>query len=233
MLFDVFQTIVDFDGDHITDETWQFMSKWCRYRRVHIDPDELHRRYRSSVDALAAVAPGNPPDIDVLDCWEELLGAPRHDAIAAEAALTFRQITTRSISQYPGTSAVLDALNDLRLGIVSNTQRAYTESELAMLDLAHRFEAVVFSSDVRAAKPDPAPFHRALELMNAGPDDCVYVGDNPYDDVVGARRLGIPVVLIEREHPRLAEAGLPEPDARVVHDTPAEIVRAVRGLIDG
>lgn len=233
MLFDVFQTIVDFDGDHITDESWEFMSRWCRYRGAHIRADDLRRQYGLLSEALTAVAPGNPPDIDVLDCWTDVLGTSRDDPMVAEAALTFRQITTRSIAVFDGAFEVLDALTDLRLGVVSNTQRAYTEHELDMLGLADRFETVVFSSDVRAAKPDPRPFERALELMHVGPDDCVYVGDNPYDDVVGAHRVGIAVVLIERDHPRLDDSDLPRPDARVDHDTPTEIVRAIRGLIDG
>ncbi len=233
MIFDVFQTLVEFDGDHVTQETWDFMSDWCGYRGVRVDADNLSHSYETTSMELASSSAGTPPDIDVREVWGALLGEDPASSVVAEAALVFRQITTRSICVAPGMHRVLDSLVDSRLGVVSNTQRAYTEPELRMFGLYDLFDAVVFSSDVRAAKPDTRIFQRAFELMNVGHEDCVYVGDNPLDDVVGAHRAGMPVLLLERD----GQASRPPewdepPEARVSAYSPDLIVRAIQRLLD-
>ncbi|MFI5426278.1 HAD family hydrolase [Aeromicrobium sp. UC242_57] len=125
--------------------------------------------------------------------------------------LVYRQLTTRSIEVWPGTFEMLAACSDFRLGIASNTQRAYTEPELRMLGLWDSFEVVVFSSDVRACKPDPAIFRAALAELDVPASDVVYVGDNPHDDVLGASLLDIPTILLDRGTPVAdgAQLGLP------------------------
>lgn len=59
-------------------------------------------------------------------------------------------------------------------------------------------DEVVSSAVVGAAKPDPAPFRRALELAGAEPADALHVGDSPENDVEGARAAGVRAVLVVR-----------------------------------
>ena len=49
----------------------------------------------------------------------------------------------------------------------------------------------------RIGKPEPWLFREALRRLNAAPADCVVVGDNPDTDGAGARRLGIPCLLLD------------------------------------
>jgi putative hydrolase of the HAD superfamily len=46
-------------------------------------------------------------------------------------------------------------------------------------------------------EPDPEIFRQALKLANSSPGQAVYVGDNYYADVVGARRAGIRPILLD------------------------------------
>lgn len=39
-------------------------------------------------------------------------------------------------------------------------------------------------------KPKPAPYRKALSLMNSQPEETVFVGDQIFTDIVGANRLG-------------------------------------------
>lgn len=46
-------------------------------------------------------------------------------------------------------------------------------------------------------KPEPWLFEEAMRRLNAAPDACLMVGDNPDTDAAGARRLGIPCLLLD------------------------------------
>jgi putative hydrolase of the HAD superfamily len=55
----------------------------------------------------------------------------------------------------------------------------------------------VWSSDLPVTKPHPDAFRAALEAVGvADPAQAVYVGDRPYDDVSGAKAVGMRAVLV-------------------------------------
>ncbi len=51
---------------------------------------------------------------------------------------------------------------------------------------------------VGVAKPQPRIFEIAIEEAGVPPDQILYVGDNPEDDIKGANNMGIDAVLINR-----------------------------------
>src|SRR5207244_13327656 len=63
------------------------------------------------------------------------------------------------------------------------------------LPLAYLFDAVVASDDVARNKPHPDGILRALELLDARPDEAAYVGDSPFD-VEAAKRAGVYAVAV-------------------------------------
>ena len=83
---------------------------------------------------------------------------------------------------------------------VDRTERQRLLSLLEALGLAPWFEAVVVSSQVGAAKPDPRPFQRALELLQLPPEAAWHIGDSPEDET-GARAAGLRCLLIRRPKP--------------------------------
>ena len=87
----------------------------------------------------------------------------------------------------------------LKLAVVSNfDQRLH--GLLEQLELASFMDAVVVSSAVGAAKPDPRPFERALELLELPATAAWHIGDSPEDEA-GARAAGVHCVLIQRKQP--------------------------------
>ena len=87
----------------------------------------------------------------------------------------------------------------LKLAVVSNfDQRLH--GLLEQLELAALLDAVVVSSVVGAAKPDPRPFARALELLELPAAAAWHIGDSPEDEA-GARAAGLHCVLIQRQQP--------------------------------
>ena len=101
------------------------------------------------------------------------------------------------ITPYPGARAVLDELGArYRLGLLTDGRNG--REKLARLGLADRFDAVVVAHGRDFSKPDPEAFERVLDHLGVEPAATVYVGDHPYLDVYGAKRLGMRTVRLRR-----------------------------------
>jgi putative hydrolase of the HAD superfamily len=99
----------------------------------------------------------------------------------------------------PGAHEVLAALRDrgFRIGLISNTGRTpgYALREiLDRLGLASSIDAMVFSNEHGACKPQPSIFETLRDALDVTYDEMMFVGDNLYVDVHGAQRLGITAV---------------------------------------
>ncbi|MBI0583600.1 MAG: HAD family hydrolase [Methanomassiliicoccus sp.] len=65
--------------------------------------------------------------------------------------------------------------------------------------------SVVFCRDVGWRKPDPRVFSHALSMADRGPEECLFVGDDPVWDVMGPQRVGIRAVLLDRRAERIGQ----------------------------
>jgi putative hydrolase of the HAD superfamily len=98
----------------------------------------------------------------------------------------------------------LDALRarGLRTAVVSNFD-GRLPGLLDALGLARAMDAIVWSSDVGAAKPAAAIFIDAVQRLAVAPHEACHVGDDLEIDVGGARRAGLRAVHLDRSgrHP--------------------------------
>jgi putative hydrolase of the HAD superfamily len=65
------------------------------------------------------------------------------------------------------------------------------------LGLDSHFQFTLSAGEAASFKPDPGIFLKAVALAGCAPQAAVYVGDNYYADVVGARAAGLHPVLID------------------------------------
>jgi HAD superfamily hydrolase (TIGR01549 family) len=86
--------------------------------------------------------------------------------------------------------------NGFRLGVISNRTDPFDE-QLEALGIRSYFEYSLAAGTIDAWKPDPLIFQHALTEMNIKSEQAVYVGDNYFADVVGARNAGIQPILID------------------------------------
>jgi putative hydrolase of the HAD superfamily len=84
------------------------------------------------------------------------------------------------------------------LGLITN--RSNVETFYRLLDgmeLRSHFDVTLASGEVGVHKPQPGIFHHALDRMSARAAQSLYVGDNYWADVLGARRAGVTPVLFD------------------------------------
>lgn len=116
--------------------------------------------------------------------------------------LVRRAETIRGIEHwrlFPEVRPALSILRDLNmtLGIVTNWDET-ARDVIHALGLTPYVKVIVVSSEVQINKPDRRIFEMALSEANLEPADVLFVGDNYYDDVMGARSAGMDAVLIDR-----------------------------------
>ena len=204
---------------------------------VDVAPERLHglflRDIRAEREALVAQGIAHP-EVRIDEIWFKLLEKfqpedPPTINFAREVALFFERQANPTQLQ-PHALDVLTTLKErgLRHGLISNAQ-FYTPIELSLLLREESASAVCtyesifdpllvfFSFELGVAKPDLSLFHRAVEALtreNVMPDDCVFVGNSPVNDMAPAQHVGFRTVLFA---PDAASESTIKPDL-VIHN---------------
>jgi putative hydrolase of the HAD superfamily len=79
----------------------------------------------------------------------------------------------------------------LKTGIVTNGETEHQIRNIRALGLTKLVHAILISQEEGVRKPDKAIFLRAAQRLSVGPGDCLFVGDNPAADVLGAHACGM------------------------------------------
>ncbi|MDD2696749.1 MAG: HAD family hydrolase [Candidatus Pacebacteria bacterium] len=89
------------------------------------------------------------------------------------------------------------------LGMVTDTDgvKELKSERIKKLNLKKWFNFIVVAGeDVRQTKPDKAPFLLITRKLNLKPHQCIFVGNNIYVDVLGAKKAGMATVLVKRDN---------------------------------
>jgi len=106
--------------------------------------------------------------------------------------------------RYEDTLPVLKELGTMgvRKAIISNTPwgspAKLWREEIKRLELDDQAEVIVFCTDVGWRKPHRRIFEFTLDKLQASPQDCVFIGDDPGWDLVGPRAIGMEAILVDR-----------------------------------
>ena len=121
----------------------------------------------------------------------------------------------------PDVPALFDALRDrgVKVGVLSNTLWSRDEHEriFARDEVLHRIDGAVYTSEIPWTKPHPEAFRAALRAVAV--DDAaqaVFVGDRPFDDIHGAKSVGMRAVLVPHSDIPAIQRGHTEGEADAV-----------------
>lgn len=185
------------------------------FERAGVDPFFTAAEFAATVPSVTGESP-----LDLRrKCFRAIADErDRPRAVADRVAEAYPERDPTAVSFLPGARAALDALAaDHRLALVSNGEPDHQRAKLATLGIAGAFETTVFGTPETGVKPDPAPFHRALDALEVSPSRAVHVGNSLASDVAGAQAAGLTAVWFRAEG---AAAGDHSPD-HVVDDLAA------------
>lgn len=94
---------------------------------------------------------------------------------------------------------VLETLRSdgIGLGVISNWDPS-ARQVLGSAGLTDFFDPIVISAEVGCEKPDKQIFELAIDKAGVDPAQCLYVGDNYYDDALGCRKVGMQALILNR-----------------------------------
>ena len=95
------------------------------------------------------------------------------------------------------------------LGVISNRDKPF-QDVLQDHGISEFFDFSLAAGEINIFKPEPGVFEYALQRMNVSPQETVYIGDNYYADVVGARRAGLQPILYD------PLGVFPDPDCTII-----------------
>ncbi len=153
-----------------------------------------------------------PPDV-----------APRgNPAIVVAAAVgAYHDTKYKSLFPFPEVPGVLERLatkTSLKIGIVTEGLEIKQAEKLVRLDVVKWIarDAVFISDQIGISKPNRKLYLRACAETGVRPDEAMYVGDHPENDVAPAKAVGMVVVRHRRKSGKHArEEGSVKPDYEI------------------
>ena len=194
MVFDVDGTLVDHDGAQLAGLTTYLAGlgepvsheRWARWRSL----EEHHfARYLSGELSFADQRRHRVRDFTI---------EPMDDATADLWFDGYRQAFEASWAVFDDVLPALLVLQDRPLAAFSNVPGDWTRHKLASVGLTDRFDVVLGTDDVGAAKPDAKTFVGVCDALGVDPQQTWHVGDRYLVDAVGARQAGLRGVWLDR-----------------------------------
>jgi putative hydrolase of the HAD superfamily len=163
---------------------------------------------------------------EVMQAASEAIGLPVEEALHDAAVSSYLDSWAPTSVARPAARGVLHGLRErgLRTGLLSNTHwpRHRHEQWLARDGLLDLLDARVYTSDLEHVKPHADAFAALLTAVDVDPARAVFVGDRPWDDIAGAKQLGMRTVWMRNDSVPSYDV---EPDAAI--DELSELVEVV------
>jgi putative hydrolase of the HAD superfamily len=114
--------------------------------------------------------------------------------------ITWEELLQDYISQFkdscvpfPNLIKMLEELksNNLSLGMITNGYGQFQMDNIKALEIEKYFDVILVSEWEGVKKPDPSIFNKALEILNVSPNEAIFVGDHPENDVLAAKKVGM------------------------------------------
>ena len=116
------------------------------------------------------------------------------------------------------------AQKQCKLGLISNfTYAPVIYKSLRQLRLNEAFQAVVVSEEVGWRKPSSQIFQTALNRLQVNPDEAVFIGDSPIEDIKGAKQAGLKTIFVPSQFSTLKDLL----DSKVKPDYIAEDIETI------
>jgi putative hydrolase of the HAD superfamily len=191
VLFDFYDTLAHVDSAIVTAARERLAEQ------AGVEPSLLHVAWRDSAERrMLGQMGGLETEIVAL---LEGLGADAPMDLVQELASIERRAWHDAVRLYPDALATLRELRTMgyRLGVLSNCS---VQAGMAIEDspVAKLTDALVLSFRLGLAKPAPAIYRQACEVLRVAPAEAVFVADGAFGELDGAAAVGMTTVRIEQ-----------------------------------
>ena len=209
--FDVNGTLVRILADDGDERVFRAAAHFLTYQGIVLHRYELRELYFQVMKEQLRTSPERYPEFDAVGVWRSIINDRATDFTSALPADKLRQmplflaemsrgVSRRRLTLYPYVREVLDVLRDrYPLAIVTDAQSAYARAELHKVGLLGYFDPIIVSGDHGYRKPDRRLFQLALDGVGIAASDALYVGNDMFRDIYGAREAGLTTVMFNSD----------------------------------
>ena len=213
VIFDLDDTLIDWSGQAVawpdflrprTDQIHQFLISAGLSLPLE---DEFYALVSSAIGELwnKARETGKLHSIGVMLCQLLAdLGNNVDQIDIDEVLVQFNWQPFPGVKLFDDSLEVLDALKlrHYKIGLLTNSflPMWMRDVELEAFGILDYFDARLTAADVGYIKPHPAIFKEMLSLLETKPEEAVFVGDRPKNDIAGANEAGMISILISPPH---------------------------------
>ncbi len=142
--------------------------------------------------------------------------SPATRRLAEELALEHATLLASATEVPPANASFLGkASARYNLALVSNFDHGPTARQILHVGgVKEHFRHILISEEHGWCKPHPRIFTDALAALGVTPEEALFVGDSPSEDIVGAKGVGMDVVWVNT-HDKALPRGIPVPDYTV------------------
>ncbi len=200
VVFDHYGTLVDIWTNEDKPEVFHYLALYMQYYGADIDEQQLRYELKTERNKHLKSKHERYPEVDLEVVFKNVLR--RHQLgnpfMAESCCRLFRLLSRERFQLFPDTMPVLAEMKraGYPMALVSDAQKVFALEEVKMLGLNQFFPYIVLSTYLGFRKPDPRIFGIAYGLLEIPAAEALYIGDNPERDIEGAKRSGMPVVLV-------------------------------------
>lgn len=129
--------------------------------------------------------------------FADILAEKASDVDPEAMATAYRETIIDAIEPLPGAEQFISDLRaSYRVGLLTNGSVLAQRSKIEHLGWSELFDTALVTGELPAGKPDAAAFDALLEGLGTTPDETVYIGDTPLDDIEGATGSGLHAIQV-------------------------------------
>jgi putative hydrolase of the HAD superfamily len=226
--------VFDWGGTLTPWHTLDLHEQWLRYAEVHFPGDagaaeDLAGRLLAAEEEAWRAGRDHQRSA-TLDGMLRGAGVDTADERHEQALAAYHAFWEPHTWTDPDVPGLLAGLRErgIKVGVLSNTlwTREHHEAVFRRDGVLDLIDGAVYSSEIPWTKPHPDAFRAALDAVDvADPARAVFVGDRPYDDIHGAKEVGMRAVLVPH-------SAIPESQKGHVEGAPDAVVDRLADLLD-
>lgn len=209
--FDVNGTLVRILADDDEERIYRAAAHFLTYQGIDLHRQELRDVYFQLMKEQLRASPEQYPEFDAVGLWRTIIDTHGTDFTRALPAAKLQQmplflaemcrgVSRRQLGLYPYVWEMLEVLRThYPLAIITDAQSMYARAELHKVGLLGYFDPIIVSGDHGFRKPDRRLFQYALDSMGVAASNALYVGNDMYRDIYGAREAGLTTVMFDSD----------------------------------
>ncbi|UMB70163.1 HAD family hydrolase [Mycobacterium paraterrae] len=209
--FDVNGTLVHIETDEHRDDIFRAIGHFLTYQGIDMRRHQVRDEYFRRLKRQQRESPHRYPEFDAVAIFQSIIddyGSDYTRALPPERlaqlpltlAEIYRGVSRKKLKLYPHVRKVLGQLRQhFALAIVTDAQTAYALGELHKVGLTQYFDPIIVSGDHGFRKPDVRLFEYALAGLGVPAAQTVYIGNDMFRDIYGAREAGMRTIMFDSD----------------------------------